>query len=49
VLSRSSRVALAYYVIRRLNLDLTEYNIPPEIVLTNAAEFAKGEASGSPS
>jgi predicted DNA-binding transcriptional regulator YafY len=41
VLVLNSRVALAYYVIRRLNLDLTEWNIPPErqqIFLTNAAE-----------
>ena len=37
----NSRVALAYYVIRRLNLDLIEWKIPPErqqIFLTNAAE-----------
>jgi WYL domain len=41
VLVLNSRVALAYYVIRRLNLDLTEWKIPPErqqIFLTNAAE-----------
>ncbi|UVO30334.1 WYL domain-containing protein [Bradyrhizobium arachidis] len=41
VLVLNSRLALAYYVIRRLNLDLTEWKIPPErqqIFLTNAAE-----------
>jgi hypothetical protein len=41
VLVLNFRVALAYYVMRRLNLDLIEWKIPPErqqIFLANAAE-----------
>ncbi|MGY3495926.1 WYL domain-containing protein [Bradyrhizobium sp. USDA 4502] len=41
VLALTSRVALAFYVRRRLNLDLIRWNVPPErqqIYLTNAAE-----------
>jgi hypothetical protein len=46
VLVLNSRLALAYYVIRCLNLDLTEEQISPvrqQIFLTNAAEVKEIE------